>query len=299
MNHESTIPNSSSVNIKEFNGKITLSQSVNNPGVKMLDFKSELKPQADDNAKLIDYNSAFHGLAMKITFDEGKITCISESEMKDLKDRIQERDDLIEDLTKKLAALSSDNSSKESKITEQSKILAKSRKHIQFLENQISENLETSEMTMKALRQEKDTFKSNSRQLEVQVSELETEVQNKVNSIYNLETKVAELTNEVATKVKANEQLQQDHNQLEKKSISLEAKISDLDSQRIGKLKLVQQSYKSLISTQGNAQSTVQEPKVEINEMIMVDHFNIKLKLSDLNRLRGLSWLNDEIITFI
>ena len=112
MNHESTIPNSSSVNIKEFNGKITLSQSVNNPGVKMLDFKSELKPQADDNAKLIDYNSAFHGLAMKITFDEGKITGIYESEMKDLKDRIQERDDLIEDLAKKLAALPSDNSSK-------------------------------------------------------------------------------------------------------------------------------------------------------------------------------------------
>ena len=436
MNHESTIPNSSSVNIKEFNGKITLSQSVNNPGVKMLDFKSELKPQTDDNAKLIDQNSAFQGLAMKITFDEGKITRIYESEMKDLKDRIQKREDLIEELTKKLAALTSDNSSKELKITEQSKLLAKSRKHIQCLENQISENLETSEMAIKALKQEKDTLKSNQQQWEFQASELRTEVQNKVDFIRNLETKVAELTNEVVTKVNANTQLKLHHNELEKKSIILEAKISDLESHRIGKdqiyrqvvkknqelelevenlqdklkkialdvakanetiqvlvntnsdlrdqherdlksyndkclsmnnqicdlrkeiaqntdekaclnarnvkiekdrcnlndlnkkmtldlentkaqleteitdnkklraklsfsedkIKLLQQSSKSLISARENAQSTIHKPKV--NEMIMVDRFNIKLNFSDLDLLRGLSWLNDEIINF-
>ena len=64
------------------------------------------------------------------------------------------------------------------------------------------------------------------------------------------------------------------------------------------KLKLLHQSYESLISTRGDAKSTIHVPKVEINEMIMVDHFNIKLNFSDLNRLRGLSWLNDEIINF-
>ena len=438
MNHESTIPNSSNVDIKQFDGTITLSKSVNNPGVKMLDFKSEFKPQTDDNAKLNDYNSAFQGLAMKITFDEGRITGNYESEMKDLKDRILEREDLIKDLTKKIAALTTDNSGKESKIIEQSEILSKKRKHIQFLENQISENLETSEIALKALTQENDTLKSNSRQSEVQVSELRTEVQNKVKFIHNLETRVAELTNEVVTKVKANKQLELDHNKLKKKSMSLEAKISELESQSNGKdqiygqlveekqelalevgnlqdqrknigldlakanetiqvlvntnsdlrdqnerkvknysdkclsmnnqisglrkdlthnieekdclkdkimkiendksnlndlnekmaqelentkaqlqteitvnrtlraklgsseakLKLLQQNCKNLTSARGIAQSTNQDPTVEINEMIMIDHFNIKLNFSDLDKLRGLSWLNDEIINF-
>ena len=376
----------------------------------MLDFNSGLNSETNCEN---EYKCIVQGLKVKLILNKGKLTKSYESEVKELKDRIQELEDSIKDLTKKLAALTSDNSSKEAKITEQSKILAKKRKHIKFLENQISENLKTSEMAIKALRQENNALKSNLSQSEVQASELRTEVQNKVNFIRNLKTKVTELNNELATKITANKQLELDHNKLKKKSISLEAKISELESQSNGKdqiygqlveekqeldlklgnlhnklkktalnvakanetiknlvntnsylrkelaqntdektclkerivkvekdrcnlndlnekmtvdlentkaqlqteitdnrnlkaklgsseakLKLVQQRYESLMSAQGNAKSTVQESKVKINEMILADQFNIKLKLSDLNRLRGLSWLNDEIINF-
>ena len=172
---------------------------------------------------------------MKLNLDHGKVTKRYESKINVLTGRIQEREDLIQDLTEKLAGLTTDNSRKESKIVEQSAILAKNRKHIQFLEKQICKNLETSEMAKKSFRQEKDTLKASLRQLELQASELRTEIQSKVKSIHNLETKVAELTNEVVNKAKANAQLELECNTFEKKYLHLEAKISDLEIQCISK----------------------------------------------------------------
>ena len=181
---------------------------------------------------------------MKLNLDPGKFTKRYESKINELTGRIQEREDLIEDLTEKLAALTSDDSRKESKIIEQSAILAKKRKHIQFLEKQICKNLETSEMAKKAFNKEKDSLKASLRQSELQASELRTVIQSKVEFIHNMETKVAELTNEVMNKTTANTQLELKHNSLEKKYFTLEAKISNLEIQCIGK----DQMYRQLVT---------------------------------------------------
>ena len=181
---------------------------------------------------------------MKLNLDPGKFTKRYESKINELTGRIQEREDLIQDLTEKLAGLTTDNSRKESKIVEQSAILAKNRKHIQFLEKQICKNLETSEMAKKAFNKEKDSLKASLRQSELQASELRTVIQSKVEFIHNMETKVAELTNEVMNKTTANTQLELKHNSLEKKYFTLEAKISNLEIQCIGK----DQMYRQLVT---------------------------------------------------
>ena len=108
----------------------------------------------------------------------------------------------------------------------------------------MSQNLETFEMAKKSFEQEKDSLKSNLRQSELQASELRTEIQSKVKSIHNLETKVADLTNEMVNKAIANTQLELEHNSLEKKYLSLKAKISDLESHSIVK----DQMYRQLVS---------------------------------------------------
>ena len=59
-----------------------------------------------------------------------------------------------------------------------------------------------------------------------------------------METKVAELTNEVMNKTTANTQLELKHNSLEKKYFTLEAKISNLEIQCIGK----DQMYRQLVT---------------------------------------------------
>ena len=223
--------------------------------------KSKITKQ---NAQLEEQNELLVKKSKKIEFLEKRVADVlqnaektedqlrsslrqMEVENSKLRTKIQSKNSYIEDfqdLTEKLAGLTSENSRKESKITEQSAILAKSKKHIQFLENQISKNLETSEMAIKAFKQEKDKLKSNLRQSEVQASELRTDVQSKVEFIHNLETKVAELTNEVVTNVKANTQLELERNSLEKKYHNLEAKISDLESQSIVK----DQMYRQLVT---------------------------------------------------
>ena len=254
---QESIPTSSSVDINNLSDTVTSSQSVNNPGLKTLVLNSELNSETN----------IIQGLQVKLNLDHGKFTKQYESKINELTGRIQEREDLIKDLTEKLADLTSDNSRKESKIIEQSAILAKKRNHIQFLENQISKNLETSDVTKKAFKQEKDSLKASLRQSKLQASELRTDVQKKVNFIHNLETKVAELTNEVVTKVKANTQLELERNSLEKKFLSLEAKISDLESQSIVK----DQMYRQLVTEKQDRmkQLVTTADKIKSTEYVM------------------------------
>ena len=271
--------------------------------------KSKITKQ---NAQLEEQNELLVKKSKKIEFLEKRVADVlqnaektedqlrsslrqMEVENSKLRTKIQSKNSYIEDfqdLTEKLAGLTSENSRKESKITEQSAILAKSKKHIQFLENQISKNLETSEMAIKAFKQEKDKLKSNLRQSEVQASELRTDVQSKVEFIHNLETKVAELTNEVVTNVKANTQLELERNSLEKKCHSLEAKISDLESQSIVKDQMYRQldtekqgRMKQLVTTANKIKST--EDVMDLNEdvdenSVEFDDTSFQLYLSEV-----------------
>ena len=112
----------------------------------------------------------------------------------------------------------------------------------------------------------------------------------------SLNDQLAHLKNELAQQAK--EQLD-----LKTKSVLIEKNIDNQNdpsneiieitidefegSKPEAKLRLPPQNYKR--------QSTIQEP---IEEMILADNFSIKLNFSDLDRLRGDSWLNDKIINY-
>ena len=411
-------------------------QASNHSGVKMVVFSSGHVSQTPGTCeeKLLDCNGSIQEVQVRLTLDEGK----TKSEIQKLKDSIQQKEYVIEELTEKLAATTLNDSCKESKIAEQndqleeqSEMLVKKSKQIEFLEKQVSEVIHSAEKT-------EDKLRSSLLQMKVENSELRTKIQSKNNYIDDLQTKLKELEDAMVTKVQTNNQLELERKDLDKTSSLLEAKITALENEIIvkdqickqldeekkhlrlkmkevksrrnkqvknlqdkinqkavelaksaeninelkvqresdlkndkslnnlllelrteieqkteekdhmmakfamiekdreslkclndkinedlkntktqleaeidanknlsanlesskAKLRLLQQSYQSLMSTQVNSQSTIQEPTKKIDDIIIVDHFKIKLTISDLNRLRGLSWLNDKIINF-
>ena len=200
-----TVEESSSAAVKHLKSKVIISQATNDSaGIKMLIFKS------------LD--------------EEGRKACL-ESEIKELKIRIQLREDWMKDLEKRLAASTSDNACKESKITqqnvqleEQNEMLVKSNERIQFLEKQLSEVWTAADNANTALKQVTENLESSLHQIEVKTSELETKIQVKDKLILQLQTKVKELTNEVQTTKK----FELERNDLAKKSTALGANISIL-----------------------------------------------------------------------
>ena len=200
-----TVENFSSAGIKHLKRKVIMSQATNDSaGIKMLIFKS------------LD--------------EEGRKACL-ESEIKELKIRIQLREDWMKDLEKRLAASTSDNACKESKISqqnaqleEQNEMLVKSNERIQFLEKQLSEVWMAADNANTALKQVTENLESSLHQIEVKTSELETKIQVKDKLILQLQTKVKELTNEVQT----TKTFELERNDLAKKSIALGANISIL-----------------------------------------------------------------------
>ena len=197
-----TAEESSSTGVKKLKSKVMSQPTNDSAGIKMLIFRS-----LDDE------------------------TCL-ESEIKELKIRIQLREDWMKDLEKRLAASTSDNDCKESKITEQNtqleeqnEMLVKRNEKIQFLEKQLSEVWRAADNANEALKQATENLESSLHQIEVKTSELETDIQVKGKLIQQLQTKVKELKNEVQTSKKF--ELEQ-RNDFAKKSTALGANISIL-----------------------------------------------------------------------
>ena len=139
--------NSLNKSIKQLKSKVIMSQAAKDCGIKMLIFRS------------LD--------------DEGRIKTCLESEIKELKIRIQLREDWMKDLEKRLAASTSDNAGKESKISqqnaqleEQNEMLVKRNEKIQFLEKQLSEVWRAADNANEALKQATENLESSLHQIE-------------------------------------------------------------------------------------------------------------------------------------
>ena len=147
---------------------LTTAEESSSTAVKMLKSKVMSQP-TNDSA----------GIKMLIFRSLDDETCL-ESEIKELKIRIQLREDWMKDLEKKFASSASDNACKESKITQQSaqleeqiEMLVKRNERIQFLEKQLSEVWRAADNANEALKQATENLESSLHQIEVKTSELE------------------------------------------------------------------------------------------------------------------------------
>ena len=252
-----TAEESSSTGVKKLKSKVMMSQATNDSaGIKMLIFRS------------LD--------------DEGRIKTCLESEIKELKIRIQLREDWMKDLEKRLAASTSDNDCKESKITEQNtqleeqnEMLVKRNEKIQFLEKQLSEVWRAADNANEALKQATENLESSLHQIEVKTSELETDIQVKDKLIHQLQAKVEELKNEVQTSKKF--ELEQ-RNDLAKKTTALGANISILKRE----INRKDQAYRRLEEENTQLNVEMKQMKSRGNEQVEKLDASLKEKIMEL-----------------
>ena len=248
-----TVEESSSAAVKHLKSKVIISQATNDSaGIKMLIFRS-----LDDE------------------------TCL-ESEIKELKIRIQLREDWMKDLEKRLAASTSDNDCKESKITEQNtqleeqnEMLVKRNEKIQFLEKQLSEVWRAADNANEALKQATENLESSLHQIEVKTSELEMDIQVKDKLIHQLQTKVKELKNEVQTSKKF--ELEQ-RNDFAKKTTALGANISILKRE----INRKDQAYRRLEEENKQLNVKMKQLKSRENKQVVKLDASLKEKVMEL-----------------
>ena len=252
------------------------SQAAVNSGVRMTMFGNS-QTIAVDEEKLLNFDGSIQEIQVRLTLDQGSKT---KSEIKELKDSIQEKECLIMDLKAKLAASSLENSSKESMIYEQnvkleaqSELLVEKSKQINFLENQVSKVLRTAEKT-------EDKLRSSLRQKEVENSELRAKIQGNNSYIDDMQTKLEDLQVEMVTNVQTNKQLELDRKDLQKTSTLLEAKISDLEKEAINK----DQSYEQLDEENKQLHLKMKQVKSRRNKQVenLQDIINQCLSINNL-----------------
>ena len=252
------------------------SQAAVNSGVRMTVFGNS-QTIAVDEEKLLNFDGSIQEIQVRLTLDQGSKT---KSEIKELKDSIQEKECLIMDLKAKLAASSLENSSKESMIYEQnvkleaqSELLVEKSKQINFLENQVSKVLRTAEKT-------EDKLRSSLRQKEVENSELRAKIQGNNSYIDDMQTKLEDLQVEMVTNVQTNKQLELDRKDLQKTSTLLEAKISDLEKEAINK----DQSYEQLDEENKQLHLKMKQVKSRRNKQVenLQDIINQCLSINNL-----------------
>ena len=256
-----TVEKASPDGIKQLKSKVITSQAAKDSGIKMLIFRSDHVSSTDSSDQTDLHTNA--------------------DIIQELKIKIQLRECWMQDLEKRLAASSSENACKESKITqqktqleEQNEMLVKRNEKIQFLEKQLSEVWQAADNADKASKQATEKIESSLHQIEVKTSELETEIQIKDDLIQQLQTKVKELENEVEISKK----FEQERNDLAKKSIALGANISILKREIIRK----NQANSRLEEDKKQLNMKMKQLKSRENEQVVKLHASLKEKVMEL-----------------
>ena len=256
-----TVGKASPDGIKQLKSKVITSQAAKDSGIKMLIFRSDHVSSTDSSDQTDLHTNADIIQEMKI--------------------KIQLREYWMKDLEKRLAASSSENACKESKITqqktqleEQNEMLVKRNEKIQFLEKQLSEVWKAADNADKASKQATEKIESSLHQIEVKTSQLETEIQIKDDLIQQLQTKVKELENEVEISKK----FELECNDLAKKSTALGANISILKREIIRK----NQANSRLEEDKKQLNMKMKQLKSRENEQVVKLHASLKEKVMEL-----------------
>ena len=256
-----TVEKASSDGIKQLKSKVIMSQAAKDSRIKMLIFRSDhVSPTNDIDQTDLHTNAGI---------------------IQELKIKIQLREYWMQDLEKRLAASSSENACKESKIIqqktqleEQNEMLVKRNEKIQFLEKQLSEVWQAADYADKASKQATENLESSLHQIEVKTSELETEVQVKDDFIQQLQTKVNELKNEV----KISKKFELERNDLAKKSTALGANISILKRE----INRKNQANSKLKEENKQLNVKMKQLKSRENEQVVKLHASLKEKVIEL-----------------
>ena len=275
--HLTKAEESSSAEVKQLKSKFITSQTANDSGIKMLIFKPEHVAQTDEKNEPDLHNN--EGIIQEFEVEpslinEGRVTYL-ESEIQELKIRIQLREDWMKDLEKRLAEYTSENACKESKITqqnaqleEQNEMLIKRNEKIEFLEKQLSEVWTAADNAGDALKQATEDIESSLHQMEeVKTSELETEIQVKDKLIQQLQIKMEELKNKVQTS-----------NDLDKKCTALGANISILKRE----INKKDQAYRRLEEENKQLNVKMKQFKSRESEQVVKLHASLKEKVMEL-----------------
>ena len=284
--HLTKAEESSSAEVKQLKSKFITSQTANDSGIKMLIFKPEHVAQTDEKNEPDLHNN--EGIIQEFEVEpslinEGRVTYL-ESEIQELKIRIQLREDWMKDLEKRLAEYTSENACKESKITqqnaqleEQNEMLIKRNEKIEFLEKQLSEVWTAADNAGDALKQATEDIESSLHQMEVKTSELETEIQVKDKLIQQLQIKVEELKNEVQT----SKQFELEHrNDFTKKSTALGANISILKRE----INRKDQAYRRLQEENKQLKVKMKQMKSRENKQVVKLDASLKEKVMELTK---------------
>ena len=281
--HLTKAEESSSAEVKQLKSKFITSQTANDSGIKMLIFKPEHVAQTDEKNEPDLHNN--EGIIQEFEVEpslinEGRVTYL-ESEIQELKIRIQLREDWMKDLEKRLAEYTSENACKESKITqqnaqleEQNEMLIKRNEKIEFLEKQLSEVWKAADNADKASKQATEKIESSLYQIEVKTSELEAEIVVKDKLIQQLQTEVKELKNEVEISKK----FELERNDLAKKATALGANISILKREIIRK----DQANSRLEEDKKQLNMKMKQLKSRENEQVVKLHASLKEKVMEL-----------------
>ena len=276
--HLTKAEESSSAEVKQLKSKFITSQTANDSGIKMLIFKPEHVAQTDEKNEPDLHNN--EGIIQEFEVEpslinEGRVTYL-ESEIQELKIRIQLREDWMKDLEKRLAEYTSENACKESKITqqnaqleEQNEMLIKRNEKIEFLEKQLSEVWTAADNAGDALKQATEDIESSLHQMELKTSELETEIQVKDKLIQQLQIKMEELKNKVQTS-----------NDLDKKCTALGANISILKRE----INKKDQAYRRLEEENKQLNVKMKQAKIRDNEQFGRIQTSLKEKVIELNK---------------
>ena len=267
--HLTKAEESSSAEVKQLKSKFITSQTANDSGIKMLIFKPEHVAQTDEKNEPDLHNN--EGIIQEFEVEpslinEGRVTYL-ESEIQELKIRIQLREDWMKDLEKRLAEYTSENACKESKITqqnaqleEQNEMLIKRNEKIEFLEKQLSEVWTAADNAGDALKQATEDIESS---LQIKMEELK----NKVQTSNDLDKKctalganISILKREINKKDQAYRRLEEENKQLNVKM--KQAKIRD--NEQFGR---IQTSLKEKVIELNKASETIQDLENTINIM--------------------------------
>ena len=257
-----TVEKASPDGIKQLKSKVIMSQAAKDCGIKMLIFRSDHVSSTDSS-------------------DQTDLHTNSDI-IQELKIKIQLREYWMQDLEKRLAASSSENACKESKIIqqktqleEQNEMLVKRNEKIQFLEKQLSEVWRAADNANEALKQATENLESSLHQIEVKTSELEMDIQVKDKLIHQLQTKVKELKNEVQTSKKF--ELEQ-RNDFAKKTTALGANISILKRE----INRKDQAYRRLEEENKQLNVKMKQLKSRENKQVVKLDASLKEKVMEL-----------------